>query len=165
MENTEGLTAARRDLDFELVTRSERTDSLRRARHEKITGLEGHDATDVCNEGGDIEDHVGGVAVLTDLSIHAALDARSFGIEFGLYERADGAKGVEPFCAGPLTVFLLEVTRCDVAHASVTEDAAESLLRGDVARALAEDDPQLGLVLDPAAGPRQRDLLVRAKEA
>jgi len=66
---------------------------------------ESHCAAEAFDEGGDVEDHVGGGMVLHDLAVEGGLDAQGVGVgDFvtGEDAGAEGAEAVEAFAAGPL---------------------------------------------------------------
>ena len=78
--------------------------------------------------------------------------------------RADRAEGVGRLAARPLAVGELQVARADVVDADVAADVVERVALGDAAAGAADDDAELGLVVDLGALGRQDDRLARADE-
>ena len=93
-------------------------------------------------------DHLAGAAELALLAVDGALDGRGrSGVEVGLHPGAERAGGVEALGPGPLLLALLDVARGDVVGAGVAEDDVLDALARDLAAHAADDDGQLGLVV------------------
>ena len=67
-------------------------------------GQQRHHAGDVGDQGGDVEDHVLGGAVLLDVAVEVGLHPQVADVELGLDPGAERAEGVEALGAGELHV-------------------------------------------------------------
>ena len=98
----------------------------------------------------DGEDHLGGVARLPRLPVHAERDGERLrvGDLVGRHEHGPHrAEGVERLALEPLPVALLEVARRHVVDDGVAEDVTEGLGAGNVAAARADHHRELDLVV------------------
>ena len=105
---------------------------------------------------GDAEDHVRGVRVLHHLAVQDRADRQRLRIGnlARRHELADRQEGVERLAAHPLAVGELEVAPGDVVRDDVALDEVERVVDRDAARATADHDAELGLVVDLLARSR-----------
>src|SRR5437762_8168081 len=83
------------DLDFDRVTRIQRTDARRRAGEDHVAGQQRHRGGDVFDEEVALEDHVARVAVLADVAVHARGELQRRRIEIGFDVRPERARSEE----------------------------------------------------------------------
>src|SRR5438270_11784604 len=70
------------------------------------------------------------------------------GINFICNQWANWTEGIEAFCAGPLIVFVLQVTRGEIIYARITEDVRTNILFGrNFVAWLTDHDPEFSFVV------------------
>jgi hypothetical protein len=110
-------------------------------------GEQRHGLGDVDDQVLDGADHVARTTQLALRAVDRALDGQVARVEVGLHPGAQGAGGVEALGAGPLLLALLGVAGGDVVGAGVAEDDVLDALARDLAAHAADDDGELGLVV------------------
>ena len=148
------------------VPGDERADAFGRAGDEEIARLERHHAAHVRDERRHVEDHLRRRAVLPRRAVHAAAHAR--GRAGRAPSRSTGPTGQnvsKPFARVHCPSFFWRSRAVTSHDARVAEDVRERLLARHVARAAADDDAELGLVLDRRALRRKHDRRRRARGA
>ena len=77
---------------------------------------------------------------------------------------AAGRKAVQSFGAHPLFFARLQVARRHVVHNRIAGDIIESVFGANGARFPADDESQLGFIVDALAGVRQLNRLARGDQ-
>ena len=100
----------------------------------------------------DTKDHIGGVAVLDSLAVHAGGNAQGLGVLDDVAADDAGAEGppaVVALAQRPLAAPALDlpVAVGDVVAHRVAQDVVQRLVLGHVGGRLADDDDQLALVV------------------
>jgi hypothetical protein len=123
-----------------------------RARGDDVARQQGDAARAGLDQGGNVEDQVLGARVLAQVAVDPAAHPGVGAVEFvGRHDpRAHGAEGVEALAQVPLLVAHLHVARGHIVDDGVAEDVRQRLGPADVATPVADDDGQLGLVVDLA---------------
>src|SRR3989449_11265656 len=97
------------------VTRDHRPDTLGRPRRNQVSRKQRHHLGNEAHYNVDPKNEIPCVALLTDHAIHTGFDANSRpGINFICNQWANWTEGIETFCAGPLIVLVLQVTRGEI---------------------------------------------------
>src|SRR3954452_8625347 len=122
----------------------------RRAGRDEVAGLKRQPGRDRLDERRDVEDEVARVRVLAQLAVDPASDVEVLRRDLvgGRDPRPHRAEAVERLAEEPLLVVALPVARRHVVDDGVAEDMGVGVALGDVAPALADDERQLGLVVD-----------------
>ena len=164
-----GQDAEAGDRDLDLVTHLHRADALGGAGEDDVAGQQGHHAGDLLDQGGDVEDHVAGVAVLLEVAVEVGLHADAVDevlrVEVGLDPRAERAEGVEALGPGELHVGALQVARGHVVGDGVAEDHVGRLRGRDLAADPADHHGQLALEVQVLGLLRVADRLARPDHA
>src|SRR5215469_3835214 len=131
------------DGDFHGVSRIQRTDTSRGSGGDEISGLKRHHLRDEAHDHIDGEEKVDGISILTQLSVHARLNANAFPrVQVRSNDRANRTERVKSLCPRPLAVFVLQVARGDIVNAGVTQDEIANVVRlAQKVAALSDDDP------------------------
>lgn len=145
------------DVDGDGIAREEGPHTGGGARQDDIAGEQGHEGRSEGHKLFDGEDHIVGGSHLAQFVIDMAGDQQVRGIKVGLDPRAEGTESVEAFAAGPLVVTPLQVAGGDVVADGVAEDVVQGVLGFDPAPGLADDDGQLGFMLDVVGLGRDED--------
>ena len=135
-------------------------DAGRRPGGDDVAGLERHQRREVGEQLGDREDEVRGRRLLHPLAVEVERDPDRVGgpgLVGGDDRRAAGRAAVEHLARHPLRRRELEVARREVVEQRVAGDVGDRVRLGDVLRAGADDERDLGLVVDLAARGRQLD--------
>src|SRR2546423_2089174 len=133
----------------EHVHRDHRPDTLGRPRRNQVSRKQRHHLGNEAHYDVDPKNEIPCVALLTDRAIHTGFDANSRpGINFICNQWANWTEGIEAFCAGPLIVFVLQVTRGEIIYARITEDVRTNILFGrNFVAWLTDHDPEFSFVV------------------
>src|SRR5690348_12071117 len=150
LDHLVGQSADAFDGDGDLVADVQGADPSRGAGEDHVAGEQRHGLGDVDDQVLDGVDHLAGAAELALLAVDRALDRQVGGVEVRLHPGAERAGAVEALGAGPLLLALLHVAGRDVVGAGVAEDDVLHALARDLAAHAADDDGELGLVVQLA---------------
>src|SRR5574341_228650 len=148
------------DLDLHHIAWQERPNPRRRSGEHQVSRLQRHDVRDVGKHHGDAEGHVRGLAMLSELTVHAAANLQPAQVSQVLDRhdpRANGAEGVEALGPGPLPVRFLEVSGGDVVGAGDAADAAQGRTLAHPVESDADHHRDLAFVLHLVRLRRQHD--------
>ena len=133
-------------------------DPGRRAGGDDVAGLERHQAREVGDELRDREDQPGGRVLLHPLAVEVERDLDRVvrpGLVGGDDRRAAGGRAVEDLARHPLRGRELQVAGGEVVEQRVAGEVVDRVGLGDVLGAAADDERDLGLVVDLLARRRQ----------
>ncbi len=139
----------------------------RGAGEDDVAGQQRHGLRDVDDQVLDGVDHLAGAAQLALLAVDGELHGEVVGtgeVQVGLHPGAERAGAVEALGPGPLLLAALDVTGGDVVGAGVAEDHVLDALAGHLPAHAADDDGQLGLVVQLLRERRVLDLVTRTDD-
>jgi hypothetical protein len=142
-------------------------DPGRRAGGDDVTRDQCHDARQVGHQIGDGEDHRRGVRVLHDGAVDARLDRQVLHVRdlVEQHERGPGgAERVDGLAAGPQLIGHLQIAGADVVERHHAGHVLQGAGDGDVVAGFADDDGELGFIVDLGGDRRRTDGRAMADE-
>lgn len=133
------------DPHFEFVTRLYRAYTARRPRQNNVARKQCHVGRNKTYQLKAVEDHLAGVAVLTQLTILEELDAQIVWINLSLHIRSEWREGIERFSASPLALSRLDRPVGNVLCRGVSKDVTRGGGRGHISHPPADNHRQFGL--------------------
>src|SRR3954465_4788445 len=149
------------DFHRDRVAGGERTDAFGGAGGDDVARLERHHEGDELDQVLDRKDQMSGARRLAPLAVDESFDAARVAVQAGGDARADRRKRVEALAARVLRFFLLQIARGDVVDADQAANVVPRVLAGDAVGAAADDDAELGFVIDAADAGRNANRIAR----
>src|SRR5580693_1065951 len=111
------------DADFNHISGDHRSDATGSAGRDQITGNKRHCLRNISHDDTERKNEIPGIALLSNRSVYSRLNPNS-GPRINLvrHHRANRAKTVEAFGAGPLTVFVLQIARSHIVEAGIAKN-------------------------------------------
>src|ERR1039458_5179619 len=148
------------DFDFENVPGGHLAGAAGSAGVDNVAGQEGDPAADPTQDGGAIEDEVGGVLLLHDFAVEAGFEQQIAVIDSGDNGGTERREGIAALGAPPLQIFagtVLPVTFADIVAAGDAENGGAGFVDGSVLHGLADHDDEFTLVVEVGGVARGDD--------